>query len=144
MSQWIDTFTSSIIIGKAVLKRPLSPTISFLPTQIEGCLFVAVYLWLSICVGAFLRRVQLQPHGLSPGCPIDARSKRHYLCANWRARLHLIWRPLSAMKAEADLRVAITPLASIVLLSDSSHLSCCYHTCCYHTPLISATGSYQR
>ena len=90
MSQWIDTFTSSIFIGKAVLKRPLSLTISFLPTQIEGCLFVAVYLcW-----------------GISAACPAAAAravARLPYICtmqtASWmrgrRALLHRYqrWRP---------------------------------------------------
>jgi len=54
----------------------------------------------SICVGGFLLCVQLQQHGLSTGCPIYARSKRHHWCAfgkpacTWFGGCYQRWRPL--------------------------------------------------
>ena len=104
MSQWIDTFISSIFIGKAVLKRPLSPTISFLPTQIEGCLFVAV----DLCWGISAAR---------PAAPARAVARLPDRCTIQTA---LFMRELASPLAP-DLAAAISD-------EGGSWLTCCYHT----------------
>ena len=60
-----------IFIVKVFFKRPLSPTMSFLPCRIEGPLFDTGVSCGAPCAAA---------RGLAPCCPTHAQSQRHHRC----------------------------------------------------------------
>ena len=114
-----------IFIGKAVFKRHLLPTISFLPCVLNLTLKTHE---------SFLRCVQLQPHGAVARLPHTCTIQMDSSMPVPRARLHLVWLLPKASAAEL-LHLVIALQSQVASSVASSPCDCTAITSTHCTPM---------